>query len=102
MRRQRRSFSPGFKHDVASLVLVQGYSIAEAGRAVDVHKNTLRKWAQRLDSERSASTPKSKALTPDKQRIQELKARVNRPERNKAMLKKAAALLISDDLRSTH
>ena len=62
MRRQRRSFSPEFKHDAASLVLDQGYSVAEAGRAVDVHVNTLRKWVQQLESERSGNTPKSKVF----------------------------------------
>ncbi len=61
MGRQRRSFSPEFKYDAASLVLDQGYSMAEAGRAVDVHKNTLRKWVQQLESERGGSTPKFKA-----------------------------------------
>jgi transposase len=101
MRRQRRSFSPEFKHDAASLVLDQGYSMAEARRAVDVHENTLRKWVQQLESERGGSTPESKALTPDQQRIQELEARVNRLEREKAILKKATALLMSDDLKST-
>jgi transposase len=101
MKRQRRSFSQEFKHDSASLVVDQGYSMAEAGRAVDVHENTLRKWVRQLEAERDGSTPKSKALTPDQQRIQELEARVNRLEREKTILKKATALLMSDDLKST-
>lgn len=101
MKRQRRSFSPEFKHDSASLVVDQGYSMTEAGRAVDVHENTLRKWVQQLEAERGGSTPKSKALTPEQQRIQELEARVNRLEREKTILKKATALLMSDDLKST-
>lgn len=101
MKRQRRSFSPEFKHDSASLVVDQGYSMAEAGRAVDVHENTLRKWVRQLEAERGGSTPKSKALTPEQQRIQELEARVNRLEREKTILKKATALLMSDDLKST-
>ena len=101
MKRQRRSFSQEFKHDSASLVVDQGYSMAEAGRAVDVHENTLRKWIRQLEAERDGSTPKSKALTPDQQRIQELEARVNRLEREKTILKKATALLMSDDLKST-
>lgn len=101
MKRQRRSFSPEFKHDSASLVVDQGYSMTEAGRAVDVHENTLRKWVRQLEAERGGSTPKSKALTPEQQRIQELEARVNRLEREKAILKKATALLMSDDLKST-
>ncbi len=41
-------------------------------------------------------TPKSKALTPEQQKIQELEARINRLEREKAILKKATALLMSD------
>lgn len=101
MKRQRRSFSQEFKHDSASLVVDQGYSMAEASRAVDVHENTLRKWVRQLEAERGGSTPKSKALTPDQQRIQELEARVNRLEREKTILKKATALLMSDDLKST-
>ena len=101
MKRQRRSFSQEFKHDSASLVVDQGYSMVEAGRAVDVHENTLRKWVRQLEAERGGSTPKSKALTPDQQRIQELEARVNRLEREKTILKKATALLMSDDLKST-
>ncbi|WP_223670970.1 transposase [Kangiella shandongensis] len=100
-RRQRRSFSPEFKRDAASLVLEQGYSYAEASRAVDVHDNTLRKWVQQLNSEQSGQTPKGKAMTPEQQRIQELEARVNRLEREKSILKKATALLMSDDLNST-
>ena len=101
MKRQRRSFSPEFKHNSASLVVDQGYSMTEAVRAVDVHENTLRKWVRQLEAERGGSTPKSKALTPEQQRIQELEARVNRLEREKAILKKATALLMSDELKST-
>ena len=99
--KKRRSFSREFKHDAASLVVDQGYSCSEAGRAVDVHENTIRKWVQQLESERGGTTPSSKALTPEQQRIQELEARVNRLEREKAILKKATALLMSDDLKST-
>ncbi len=50
MKRQSRSFSPEFKHDSANLVVDQGYSMAEAGRAVDVHENTLRKWVRQLEA----------------------------------------------------
>ena len=99
--KKRRSFSREFKHDAASLVVDQGYSCSEAGRAVDVHENTIRKWVQQLESERRGNTPSSKAMTPEQQQIQELEARVNRLEREKAILKKATALLMSDDLKST-
>ncbi len=43
-------------------------------------------------------TPKTKALTPEQQKIQELEARIHRLEREKAILKKATALLMSENL----
>jgi transposase len=55
-----------------------------------------------LGQERSGITPKSKALTVEQQKNQELEARINRLEREKAILKKATALLMSDELDRTH
>ncbi len=101
MARQRRSFSTEFKVEAASLVVDQGYSMTEASRAVDVGESALRRWVNQLRAERDGVTPATKALTPEQQRIQELEARVNRLEREKAILKKATALLMSDELERT-
>jgi len=101
MARQRRSFSTEFKREAASLVLDQGYSLAAASRSVDVGANTLARWVKQLQQERSGETPSSKALTPEQQRIQELEARVRRLEQEKDVLKKATALLMSDELGPT-
>jgi transposase len=99
MKKQRHTFSTEFKHDAASLILDQGYSFAEASRAVNVHENTLHNWAQQLTSERGGGTPSSKALTAEQQRIQELEAKVDPLGREKTILKKATALLMSEDLK---
>ncbi|WP_202865669.1 transposase, partial [Pseudoalteromonas sp. '520P1 No. 412'] len=64
-----------------SLVLEQSYSIPEAARSLGVGETALRRWVQQLSDEPSGTTPKSKALTPEQQKIQELEARVNRLER---------------------
>lgn len=101
MTKKRRSFTPEFKQEAACLVLDQGYSISEASRSLDVSENVLRRWARQLKDERQGVTPKSRALTPEQQRIQELEARINRLEREKAILKKATALLMSDELNRT-
>lgn len=101
MTKQRRSFTPEFKLEAASLVIDQNYSIPEACRAVDVGESALRRWVKQLQDERDGHTPTSKALTPDQQRIQELEARVKRLEQEKLILKKATALLMSDELGST-
>ncbi len=65
MTRLRRSFTAEFKLEAASLVLDQGYSVPEASRSLDVGETILRRWVQQLQSERTGTTPISKALTPE-------------------------------------
>ena len=100
-RRQRRKFTPEFKLEAACLILDQGYTYKEAGKSLDLTDNTLRSWVKQLQAERGGTTPSSPALTPDQQKIQELEARVNRLEREKSILKKASALLMSDEYDRT-
>ena len=101
MAKQRRSFSTEFKAEAANLVVKQGYSVSEASRSLGVGETAIRRWVSQLVQERDGITPKSKALTPEQQKIQELEARINRLEREKAILKKATALLMSDELDHT-
>lgn len=101
MKRSRRTFSTEFKHQAASLVLDQGYSIPQASRSLEVGETALRRWVIQLEAERGGAMPASKAMTSEQQRIQELEARVNRLEREKAILKKATALLMSDEVNRT-
>ena len=46
--------------------------------------------------EQSDVTTRSKALTPDQQKIQELEARIDRLEREKSILKQAATILMAE------
>jgi transposase len=93
----RRTFSIEFKHDAASLVVDQDYSLREACVAVDVGLSTMERWVNQLRQERKGMTPSnSKALTPEQRHIQELEAKIKRIEREKDILKKATALLMSD------
>lgn len=101
MTRQRRTFSPEFKQQAASLVLDNNYSYVEACRSVGIAESALRRWVRQLQQERLGVTPQSKAITPDQQRIQELEARIDRLEREKAILKKATALLMSEGIERT-
>ena len=50
--------------------------------------------------ERNGETPQAKALTPEQKEIQELKARIDRLEREKSILQKATALLMSDEINN--
>ncbi|MBX6215837.1 IS3 family transposase [Pseudomonas aeruginosa] len=88
MSKQRRTFSAEFKREAAALVLDQGYSHIDACRSLGVVDSALRRWVKQLEAERQGVTPKSKALTPEQQKIQELEARINRLEREKAIFKK--------------
>lgn len=101
MTKQRRSFSPQFKQQAACLVLDQSYSHREASRSVGVGESVLRRWVQHVQLERQGITPHGKTITPDQQRIQELEARIERLEREKAILKKATARLMSEGIERT-
>ena len=98
-RRNRRSFTDEFKHEAASLVVTQGYSVVEACRAMGVGPTAMRRWVEQLEGEHNGVTPKAQAMTPEQQRIQELELQVKRLEREKSILKKATALLMSDEMQ---
>lgn len=101
MTKKRRSFSPEFKQEAASLVLDQGYSFAQACTSLGMGESALRRWVQQLSEEREGITPRGKALTPEQRLIKELEARCSRLEREKDILKKATALLMSDEMNRT-
>ena len=64
---------------------------------MNVGHTVMRRWVAQLQQERKELTPaRSKALTPEQQRIQELEQQVRKLEREKEILKKATALLMSD------
>lgn len=65
MSKQRRTFTPEFKREAASLVLDQGYSHIEAARSLGLVESALRSWVNQLQEERNGITPTSKALTPE-------------------------------------
>ncbi|WP_171501084.1 transposase [Acinetobacter wanghuae] len=97
--RIRRTFTPEFKLEAASLVLDQGYSILQACRALDVGQTALKRWVDQLQFERTGQSPTMPALTAEQREIQQLKARIHQLEQEKMILKKATALLMSDEFK---
>lgn len=65
MTKQRRTFTPEFKREAASLVLDQGCSHIEAAGSLGLVESALRRWAKQFQEERKGATPTSKALTPE-------------------------------------
>lgn len=102
MQKPRRVFTTEFKHEAACLVLDQGYSTDEACKALDIGPTALRRWVRQLREERGGVTPTSSAMTEEQKRIQELEKQVQRLEQEKRILKKATALLMSDEWNRTN
>ena len=97
----RKPYTTEFKHETACLVLDQGYSIVQAVEAVGAGRTAVTRWVKQLRAERAGQTPsKSPAMTADQQQIQLLQAQVKRLQREKEILKKATALLMSDEFKS--
>ena len=93
------SFTREFRHEAACLVVDGGQTITQASEAMGVGRTAMRRWVTQLRSERGGVTPRqAKALTLEQQHIQQLEATVRRLEREKSILKKATALLMSDSL----
>jgi len=88
MTKQRRSFTPKFKREAAGLVLNQGYSHIESVRSPGLVETALPRRAKQLQEERQGVTPKNKALPPEEQKIHELEARIDRLDRESAILKR--------------
>lgn len=98
----RRSFTPEFKRETACLVLDQGFSVKEVCEQFDLQDGALRRWVKQVEFERNGGVPETAALTPEQQEIQVLKAKINKLEREKSILKKATALLVSDEIDRSH
>lgn len=99
---KKRNFSPEFRLEAAQLVVDQGYTLKAACEAMGVGKSTMEYWVRRLRAERAGHAPQSgEALTLEQREIQDLKRKLRRVEEEKAILKKATALLMSDSLSNS-
>ena len=92
-----------FKLQAASLVLDSNYSLKEAAKASNVSRSAIQTWVKQLKEERQGITPHgARAMRADQQQIQVLQKRIKKLELEKEILKKASALLISDNYLDTH
>ena len=99
MSTKRKSFSTEFKNESACLVLDKDYTVTEACESMGVSPTSLRKWVVQLEDERNGVAPKSRAITPEQKKIQELELKIKQIEWEKYILKKATALLMSDTIK---
>lgn len=93
----KKHYPAEFKQEAASLVLDQGYTRKAAAEAMGIGLTALARWVKQLRQERNGQTPeKALAITETQREIQTLKEQIRRLEREKTILKKATALLMSE------
>ncbi len=94
---KKPTYPPEFKSEAASLVIDQNYSIAKACKEMNVGRTAMTRWVKQRRAERAGETPEAATAITEQQRdIQALKATIKRLEREKEILKKASALLMTD------
>ena len=71
----------------------------EAAEAMGVGKSTVDSWARQLKQERGGIVPEASPMTADQIKIKELEKKIREIEEEKAILKKATALLMSDSMK---
>ena len=83
------------------MVLDQGYKVSDVCGQFDLGENMLRRWIKQVKFERNGGVSQATALTPEQREIQALKKQITKLEREKAVLEKATALLVSDEIDPT-
>jgi transposase len=94
MARQRRSYTPEYKEQVARTVVEESRSIASTAREIGVNEQTLRNW---VNAYRRAHAGEEPPLTiSERARLRELEKEVRDLKLEKEFLGKAAAFFASE------
>ena len=72
MAKRRRTFTPNPNVKLPAWCLTRAKATADAAQPLGLVASALRRWVNQLQQERGGVTPTSKALTPERQKIQEL------------------------------
>lgn len=96
-----KHFTAEFKLEAAKLVVDHGHTFVKAAEAVNVSHSALTRRVNKLRLERQGKTPAGLPLTPEQPELREMKKKIQRPEMENEILKKATALLMSDSLNGS-
>ena len=93
----RKQYTKEFKLDAISLVLDQGYTIAEAARSLEINANMLRRWIKKrqIDDDGQSFRGNGK-LTPEQEEIRRLKAQIKHLNLERQILKEAAVFFAKE------
>jgi transposase len=94
MPKQRRSFTPEYKEQVARMVVEESRAIPSTAREIGVHEQTLRNWVAEYRKHHAGDEP---PLTiSERARLRELEKEVRELRLEKEFLGKAAAFFASE------
>jgi len=94
MARQRRSFTPEYKEQVARMVVQESRAIPSTAREVGMNEQTLRNW---VNAYRQAHAGEEPALTiSERARLRELEKENRELKLEREFLGKAAAFFASE------
>lgn len=98
MARTRRTYTAEFKAEAVKLVTEQGYSVAEAARALGIKDNLIRNWKQALEAQGEKAFPGRGNVSPFEEENRRLRAENKRLLAERDILKKAAAFFATEAL----
>jgi transposase len=93
----RKQYSKEFKLDAISLVLDQGYAIAEAARSLEISANMLGRWIKEHQADDNGQSFRGNGkLTPEQEEIRRLKAEIKQLKLEKQILKEATVFFAKE------
>jgi len=93
----RKRYTKEFKLDAISLVLDQGFTIAEAARSLGIRANMLGRWIKESQADNDGQAFRGNGkLTPEQEEIRRLKIENKQLKLERQILKEAAVFFAKE------
>jgi transposase len=93
----RKQYSKEFKLDAISLVLDQGYAIAETARSLEIRANMLGRWIKEHQADDNGQSFRGNGkFTPEQEEIRRLKAEIKQLKLERQILKEATVFFAKE------
>ena len=93
----RKQYTKEFKLDAISLVLDQGFTIAEAARSLEIRANMLGRWIKENQADNYGQAFRGNGkLTPEQEEIRRLKVENKQLKLERQILKEAAVFFAKE------
>ena len=93
----RKQYTKEFKLDAISLVVDQGFTIAEAARSLEIRANMLGRWIKENQADNNGQAFRGNGkLTPEQEEIRRLKIENKQLKLERQILKEAAVFFAKE------